>query len=85
MSLSASPPACDVCIPKEAPSTVRVLDLHTLDRNSVQSQDAIGQCLFSPDSISEVSLLSSGERLDKNVDLRGSFFFLSLSPGTWIR
>jgi hypothetical protein len=48
--------------------------------NCVQSQDANTQSLFSPDSISEGSLLSSGERPDKNVDLKVSFS--SSSP--WI-
>lgn len=72
---------CDFCMLQEAPSIVGVLDLHDLDRNSVQSQDAIAHCLFSPDSISEDSRLSSGESLDKNVDLKVSFF----SPDTWIK
>lgn len=71
---------CDFCILQEAPSIVGVSDLHHLDRNSVQSQDTISHCLFPPDSISEDSH-SSGESLDKNVDLRALFF----SSGTWIK
>lgn len=72
---------CDFCILQEAPSIMGVSDLHDLNRNSVQSQDTTPHCLFSPDSISEDSRLSSGESLDKNVDSRVLFF----SPGTWIK